>query len=173
MLLHTYIACPVGTHFKRTACWTPRISDCMYMKPQNVLLNALLPSTFTGKNVFRPYVTWVLLKRRLVALAKGKKKGQKHNPQTLRYSTVPYKREMNYNINKTIHSELLHAMYFPIMQNTTDTVEKHVRFQSIKTCGPFSNKWLETLATTGNSSIIQLLLYNQVKHKMLTWRKML
>jgi len=93
-----------------------------------------------------------------VALARGKKKGQKHNPQTLRNSTVPNKREMNYNINKIIHSELLRTiMYFPIIKSMIDTVEKHVRFQSLKTCGPISNKWLETLATTGNSSIIQLL----------------
>jgi len=65
---------------------------------------------------------------------------------------------MNYNINKIIHSELLHPLvYFPIIKSTSDTVEKHVRFQSLKARGPISNKWLETLTTTGNSSIIQLL----------------
>jgi len=47
----------------------------------NILLSALLPSTYTSKNVFRPYITWVLLKDRLVALAKGKKNGQNtHSP---------------------------------------------------------------------------------------------
>ena len=47
----------------------------MFMKPQNVLLNALLPSTYTSRNIFRLDITWVLLKGRLVVLAKGKEKG--------------------------------------------------------------------------------------------------
>ena len=48
--------------------------------------------------------------------SQGQEERTNHNPQTLRYSTVPYKREMNYNINKMNHSELLHAiMYFPVI----------------------------------------------------------